>query len=125
MGVRGVGYAKNIILQGLEAFAWPYESCPGRLARVRPYPRGMQRVVSKRMKAMELLAFLCNAGLLAVEKNGMALAAVRRGRPLKTKAPANCWRPTERITVLPTNTYTPEVTSCQEPKWETLFASGG
>jgi hypothetical protein len=47
-----------------------------------------------------------------------------RGRP-KTKTPASCWRPTKTIAVLPSVTYTPEVTTCQGPKWETLFADGG
>jgi hypothetical protein len=77
------------------------------------------------MKAMELLEFLCVACLLAVEKNGMVRVAVRDADALKAKTPASCWRPTERITVLPTNAYTPEVTNCQGPKWETLFAGGG
>jgi hypothetical protein len=77
------------------------------------------------MKAMELLAFLCVACLLVVEKDGMLWAAFRRADALKAKTPASCWRPTERITVLPSITYTPEVTTCQGPKWETLIAGDG
>jgi hypothetical protein len=44
---------------------------------------------------------------------------------LKAKTPASCWRATERIAVLPSNAYIPEVTHCQGPKWETLFAGSG
>ena len=48
-------------------------------------PPGIQRVVSKRMKAMELLAFLCVACLLAVEKNGMVWVTIRRADGPKSK----------------------------------------
>jgi len=49
-------------------------------------PPGMQRVMSKRMKTIELLAFLRVACLLAVEKDGMVRVAVRRGRPKSKNA---------------------------------------
>jgi hypothetical protein len=42
--------------------------------------------MSKRMKTIELLAFLCVACLLAVEKDGMVRVAVRRGRPKSKNA---------------------------------------
>jgi hypothetical protein len=80
--------------------------------------------MSKRMKTMELLAFLCVACLLAVEKDGMVRVAVRRGRP-KSKNASKLLAADGRITALPNITYTPEVTTCQGPKWETLFAGGG
>ena len=35
-----------------------------------PHPRGIQRIVSKRMKGIELRAFVCGQCLLAVEKDG-------------------------------------------------------
>jgi hypothetical protein len=46
---------------------------------------GIQRIVRKRMKAMELLAFLCVACLLAVKKNGMIWVTIRRVDGPKSK----------------------------------------
>jgi hypothetical protein len=94
MGVRVQGCAKNIILKGLEARAYPYRCCSGGLVKVGPY-HGKQRAIGKRLKKMELLAFLCVACLLAVEKDGMVWVEVRRADVLKAKTPASCWRPTE------------------------------
>jgi hypothetical protein len=43
-----------------------------------PHPRGIQRIVSKRMKGMELRAFVRGQCLLAVEKDGTIWECVAR-----------------------------------------------